>query len=67
MTSRYLWFLLQIWNSFFIGKEKLFEYFIEKKEKQLSNKILNLIKNVEEDYKIKNSFSKLYDDINNLP
>jgi len=48
-------------------KEKLFEYFIEKKEKQLSNKILNLIKNVEEDYKIKNSFSKLYDDINNLP
>jgi preprotein translocase subunit SecA len=48
-------------------KEKLFEFFIEKKEKQLSNKILNFIKNVEEDYKIKNSFSKLYDDINNLP
>ena len=48
-------------------KEKLFEFFIEKKEKQLSTKVINLIKNVEEDYKIKNSFSKLYDDINNLP
>ena len=48
-------------------KEKLFEFFIEKKEKQLSTKVINLIKNVEEDYKIKNSFSKLYDHINNLP
>jgi preprotein translocase subunit SecA len=54
-------------NPIYKVKEKLFELFIEKKEKIISAELTSFIERVEEEYKIKNSFSKLYDDIINLP
>jgi len=54
-------------NPIYKVKEKLFELFIEKKEKIISAELTSFIERVEKEYKIKNSFSKLYDDIINLP
>jgi len=54
-------------NPIYQVKEKLFSYLIEKKEKIVSVEISTLIQKVEEEYKVKNSFAKLYQDIVNLP